>query len=191
MNIKKFITLCLTSIILINIPLIAFAQDKKRHERSGIEIEYEPKSEKSILLYSIKNNSTNNEKISLSDVNRQKHYIDLSAGETRSFDDGFECYLVEFANVSGNDNRGGIWRKSDSTKAWVKHNDAIKEKETIAAQKPVEETKAEKVEKAEKQPQRKEPKEQKPQEPKQQQAISGTTIINSPECFLANIQTYL
>lgn len=173
MDIKRLITLCITSIIFINLPTIAFAQNLS--EKDKIIISYEPKSEYAIAVYEITNNNDFDIEIYFRigpDKKKLNEVISIAKHSKHTFKEYFECCKIVYTKPgSGNDT---IWGDDQTTKAW---NELQKNIQPVIEEKP-EEKETQKVVKETKQPERKEAKTQKPKETKSQSTTNSKQIVD-------------
>ena len=186
MDIKKIITLCLTSIIFINLPIVVYAQ-YKQYTTGDFVLEYEPKSEIAILLHKITNTGAKSYDIEIKAGDNNNRLIvwenTLNSGKAHTFEIGLECNVV-LANGSG------IWKSDQTKNAWTEYNKSL---QPVEEEKPAEkEVVAQKVEVAPnvKQPERKESKAQKQKEPKKSSTINSKQIVENIHSKLTNDSFY-
>lgn len=187
MDIKKIITLCLTSIIFINLPIVVYAQ-YKRYTKGDLVLEYESKSEIAIILHKITNKGAKSYDLTIiagDDNNRlELDGITLNSGETHTFEKGLECNTILLHNGSG------IWTRPNTRNAWAEYQKSL---QPVEVEKPAEkEVVTQKVEVAPnvKQPERKESKAQKQQETKKSSTINSKQIVENFQSKLKNDSFY-
>lgn len=115
MDIKRLITLCITSIIFINLPSIAFAQ--KTFEKGNFVVHYEPKSESAIAVYTVVNNSDDDLTFIFRITGQNKVEIPIAKHTTHNFEDNFECKRIAYKKPKG-DGVETIWSDTQTTDAW-------------------------------------------------------------------------
>ena len=132
MDIKKIITLCLTSIIFINLPIVVYAQYKS-YTKGDLVLEYEPKSKIAIILHKITNTGAKSYDLIISagdDNNRREvEEITLNSGETHTFEKGLECNAINLKNGSG------IWTRPNTRNAWAEYQKSL---QPVEVEKPAE-----------------------------------------------------